>query len=158
LFLLLLTACIIPPTPTVSPLPTPISPLPTESPLPTPPISPLPTAEARLDRSQETEKPELQPEEDEMTLPELLAMLAAGGLLGGIVSFLFERFKWFQNLSPDGRFWVVGVISVGLPVLATALILYVPAEVWAALEPFWQAVFAGGSAWLGGQFVHKRLK
>ena len=56
-------------------------------------------------------------------------------ILGGIIAFLFERFQWFQRLSENARFWVIGAFSIGLPVIATALILYVPAEVWVVLEP-----------------------
>ncbi len=93
-----------------------------------------------------------------MTLRETMAALAAGGVvLGGIMSFLFERFEWFQKLSSKARFWTIGGLSIGLPVAAVALNQYVPAEWWAWLEPFWQAAFAGGASWLGGQFVHRYI-
>ena len=90
------------------------------------------------------------------SLPGVLSALAAGGaVLGGIISFLFERFKWFQSLSGNARFWVVGALSVGLPVGAMTLVINVPPDVWVILEPYWQAMFAGGTAWLGSQIVHK---
>jgi len=133
-------------------------PTPTEmvSPVPTPPVSPLPTPEAA---AFDVEYKNFVKEDNQMSLLEVLGAIAAGGaVLGSVISFLFERFKWFQKLSADARFWVVGAISIGLPVIATALILYVPADVWVALEPFWKAIFAGGTAWLGSQLVHRVLK
>lgn len=91
-----------------------------------------------------------------MTLRETMAALATGGaVLGGILSFLFERLGWFQALTGKARFWIIGALSVGLPVLAVATVQYVPVEWWAFLEPFWQAAFAGGAAWLGGQVIHR---
>ena len=88
----------------------------------------------------------------------VLAFLAGGGGLGAITAFVFERFKWFQKLTPDAKFWTIGAISIGIPSVATALLLYVPPEVWAALQPFWLAVVGGGAFWLSSQFSHKRLK
>lgn len=129
-----------------------IDPTPPVSPLPTPPVSPL---VGRLGEKSQA----ILMEENQMSLYDTLGTLAAGGaILGGIIAFLFERFQWFQNLTGEARFWTIGAISVGLPVVATALILYVPAEVWVTLEPFWKAVFAGGTIWLGSQLVHKLTK
>lgn len=93
-----------------------------------------------------------------MTLVELFTTLAAGGLVGGIIAFLAERFEWFQGLTSKARFWLIGAISIGLPLIAQALLLNVPAEFWAMLEPYWQAALAGGTAWLGSQLVHKFLQ
>lgn len=94
-----------------------------------------------------------------MSLLEALGTIAAGSaVLGSIIAFLFERFHWFQKLGTDAKFWMIGALSIGLPVVATALVLYVPPEVWVTLEPFWKAIFAGGTAWLGSQVAHKLLK
>ena len=141
---LILVACIVDPTPPVSPLPT-------------PPVSPLAVNRAVGGLGEKSQT--ISMEENQMSLYDTLGTLAAGGaILGGIIAFLFERFQWFQNLTGEARFWTIGAISVGLPVVATALILYVPADVWVTLEPFWKAVFAGGTIWLGSQIVHKLTK
>lgn len=165
LFVLLLSACGTPtPTQTTSP--------PTETPIvvtvisppPTPTIeSPLPTPEDSENRapSAGVEKPQTM-EENQMfntsnlSLPDMLAAIATGGsVLGVIISFLFEQFSWFQALTGKARFWTIGALSIGLPVAATALILYVPASVWDALKPFWMAAFAGGTTWLSSQLAHR---
>ena len=88
-------------------------------------------------------------------LTEVLTMLASGIGVGAVVAFLFEKFKWFQNLTPNGRFWVVFGISVGLPVVATVLLQFVPAPAWAMIEPYWKAVATGFLIWAGSQLVHK---
>jgi hypothetical protein len=94
------------------------------------------------------------------TLKGAFAIIAAGAV-GGIIAFLFERFKWFQNLQGDARFWVVFGLSVGLPVLAQVALQYVPDEVWSFLEPYWQSIALGFLAFLGSQAAHlvdQRLK
>lgn len=132
-------------------------------PTPTPPPSvlPSPTASPLLlpELSQNESVVRVSPEEDnQMSLVELLSTLAAGGLLGGIIAFLAERFEWFQGLSSKAKFWLIGGISIGIPLIAQALLLNVPAEFWQSLEPYWRAALAGGTVWLGSQLVHKYLK
>jgi hypothetical protein len=92
------------------------------------------------------------------TLTEVLARIAAGLMAGVILAFLFERFAWFQKLSPDAKWWVVFGVQIGLPVVATALLQFVPASVWAALEPYWQAIALGFVAWIGSQVAHRQDK
>ena len=68
--------------------------------------------------------------------------------------FLFERFKWFQNLSSDAKWWVIFGLSLGLPLLAQVLLQFVPADVWAMLEPYWRALASGFLTWAGSQAAH----
>jgi hypothetical protein len=89
------------------------------------------------------------------SLVEFLKLLASGVIVGPAIAFLFERFKWFQNLSSDGRFWVVFALSIGLPMLGTVLLQFVPANVWATLEPFWAALATGVMIWVGSQLAHR---
>ena len=90
----------------------------------------------------------------------VLTLLAQGIGVGGVLAFLFERVRWFQNLQGDAKWWTILVISVGLPLAARLLVQFVPADVWAAIEPYWQTLAAGFLVWLGSQLMHlleKRL-
>jgi len=80
--------------------------------------------------------------------------LVAAGAVGGIVAFLFERFKWFQVLSGDARWWVIMGMSLGLPLLAQVALQFVPESVWALLEPYWHSVALGFLAFIGSQVAH----
>jgi len=88
-------------------------------------------------------------------LIEVIKLLASGVGVGAVLSFLFERFLWFQKLSSDARWWVVFGTSVGLPVLAQVALQFVPADAWAVLEPYWYSLAAGFLAWAGTQLAHK---
>lgn len=95
-----------------------------------------------------------EPPADVPTLTDALALLAAG-FSGGIVSFLLERTKWFDGLSSDRKWWLTFVLTLGLPVVAQVLLLVVPPEVWAQLEPLWRALALGFVGWLGSQVTHR---
>jgi MFS family permease len=87
--------------------------------------------------------------------------LVAAGSVGGIISFVFERFKWFQKLTGDARWWTIFGFSVGLPLLAQVALQYVPVEAWEFLEPYWVAVALGFLAFISSQGAHlveKRLQ
>jgi hypothetical protein len=92
------------------------------------------------------------------SLVEFLRLLASGVIVGPAIAFLFERFKWFQNLSSDGRFWVVFALSIGLPLLGATLLQFVPADVWTQLDPFWNALATGVLIWVGSQLAHRFAK
>jgi hypothetical protein len=89
------------------------------------------------------------------SLVEFLKLLASGVIVGPFIAFLFERFLWFQNLSSDGRFWVVLALSLGMPLLGTALLQFVPADVWVKLEPYWVAIATGAMIFVGSQLAHR---
>jgi MFS family permease len=89
------------------------------------------------------------------SLVEFLQMLASGIIVGPAIAFLFERFEWFQKLSGSARFWVILALSVGLPVLGTALLQLVPADIWAQLQPYWAALATGITIWIGTQVAHR---
>ena len=92
-----------------------------------------------------------------MEIPNLvtvLTMLATGVGVGAVLAFLFEKIVWFQNMEPKIKWWVVLVLSIGLPIVARLLIQLVPADVWALLEPYWQSIAAGFLIWAGSQAWH----
>lgn len=86
--------------------------------------------------------------------------LVAAGLLSSTISILLEKAKWFQNLSGEARFRVTMLITGLVPALATALLTYVPAFVWEAMDPYWFAILAGLGGLTGitgGQAAHRAL-
>ncbi len=88
-------------------------------------------------------------------LVEIVTMLASGVGVGAVLAFLFEHFSFFQQLSPDAKWWLVFGASLGLPLVAEVALQFVPAEVWAVLQPYWQAVALGFVTWAGSQVAHK---
>ena len=92
--------------------------------------------------------------QDIPSLVEAVGMLASGAAVGAVISFLAERLGLFQNLSPKAKQAVMFVLSLGLPLGAMLLLQYIPADTWATLEPYWQAVATGFLIWLGSQVTH----
>lgn len=88
------------------------------------------------------------------SLIQVVEMLATGLGGGVILSFLFEHFKWFENLPSGAKFWLVFGVTVGLPLVARMLIQIIPADTWAVLEPYWRALALGFLAWLGSQVAY----
>jgi len=89
------------------------------------------------------------------SLPSVLAMLASGVGVGAVLAFMFEKIEWFQSLPSNARWWVILGLSIGLPVAAQAALQFVPAQIWAAIEPYWKAVATGFLIWAGSQLAHK---
>lgn len=87
-------------------------------------------------------------------LVEVLRMLAQGIGVGAVTAFLFEKFKWFQAMGTETKWWTILGISMGLPILAEVALQFVPVDVWALLEPYWMAIASGFLAWAGSQGVH----
>jgi len=88
------------------------------------------------------------------SLVEVLAMLAQGLGTGAILAFLFENFGWFQRLEGQAKWWFVFGVSIVLPLLAQVALQFVPADVWAMLEPYWKALALGFLSWAGSQVAH----
>lgn len=89
------------------------------------------------------------------TLTEVISLLAAGGGAGAILSFLFEHFAFFQSLTSKAKWWLVFLTTILLPVVATAVLQFMPADVWSALQPYWASLAAGFVVWGGTQIAHK---
>jgi hypothetical protein len=87
-------------------------------------------------------------------LTDVLAMLASGVGVGAVIAFLFEKIAWFQGLSPSAKWWTILVLSIGLPVVATVALQFIPPDVWVKVEPYWRAVATGFLIWAGSQAFH----
>lgn len=84
-------------------------------------------------------------------LATVLRLLAEGGAVGVILSWLLENVPAFQRLSADQKRWGTLGLSLLLPLLAEVLLQYVQAATWAALTPFWLALARGFVSWAGTQ-------
>jgi hypothetical protein len=87
-------------------------------------------------------------------LTDVLAMLASGVGVGAVIAFLFENIAWFKGLSPSAKWWTILLLSVGLPVLATVALQFIPPPVWILIQPYWNAVATGFLIWAGSQAFH----
>ena len=89
------------------------------------------------------------------TIVEFLRNVAAGAWAPVLIAFLLEHVQAFQKLQAEVKKWTVLGLFVVLPLVATALLQFVPAEVWASVEPFWNALALGFAAWVASQAAHK---
>lgn len=102
--------------------------------------------------------PPVQEEEPTGAVPAFLLKLAGGMGLGVLFSFLAEEVVWFQKLTPDQKKWTFRLLSLLIPVAATALLQNVPQAWWDFLEPYWVAGGMGLAALGAGIFTHKLMK
>ncbi len=99
------------------------------------------------------------PEPPALTNPQdllgALGWLAAGGAAPAI-SLLLSKQKWFNAIAnPQAKVWIVMSGVVGLPLLAKALVDFVPATVWGTVQPWWAvAVAAFEIGWPLSQVTH----
>ena len=84
-------------------------------------------------------------------LVDMLSLLASGVGAGVVLAFLADKCAWFQALPGEKKNALIMALSLGLPVLAQLLLQFVPAGVWAALQPYWSALAAGFVGWAGSQ-------
>lgn len=89
-----------------------------------------------------------------MELQEFLLWMAGGLGASFIVSYLAERWEWFQTLSKDAKQLYSTVASAVLAILAYVTYTYVPAEVWVVLSPYWQIIVGVVTVNYGTQVFH----
>jgi len=91
-------------------------------------------------------------------LVDIVGIIARGGFIGAIISFMLEKSGWFQSISTGAKYWITFGLCLGLPFLAALAMQFIPVSVWAVLEPYWQALAAGFGVWLATQLVHNAYK
>jgi len=91
------------------------------------------------------------------SLFDTIGLLAGGAGVGTIIAFLFEKLGFFQSLTANAKYWLIFGLSVGLPVAARAALQFIPEDVWAVMEPWWQSVALGFMGWAGSQLAHKLI-
>lgn len=89
-----------------------------------------------------------------LTIPEFLMWIAGG--LGStlIVSYIAERWVWFQSLRSEVKKVYSTAFASVLSLLAFAVYTYVPAEFWVMLSPWWQIVLGVITVNYGMELFH----
>jgi len=80
-------------------------------------------------------------------------ILYAGGAVM-IVSWVAERWPWFQALASDVKKILSITVSCALALGGYALLLYVPPEFWVQIDPWIKLVLGVASSYGIGQVVH----
>ena len=76
------------------------------------------------------------------SLNELIKWLVYSGGAVVLVSWLLDQIPAFLALPSKVKYWVALVLSVAVSLIFYALLVYLPAETWAALDP-WFLVASG---------------
>ncbi len=87
-------------------------------------------------------------------LPQVLELLAGpvGWVaLGTLLSMWLAHWEWYNAQVEAIKRLLPVVLSASLSIAARLLLLYVPAEVWEALAPYWFIVMGTALTWLGSQ-------
>lgn len=94
-----------------------------------------------------------------MDLKAFLGLLAGGTVISTVLSFMAERWAWFQRLSPRGRWWLVVAVCFGLPLVGwgggVGMGYITPPVVWQGwVESVFAELVIGGTAWISTQCGH----
>lgn len=92
---------------------------------------------------------------------EFLTWLFSGVGAIAVISYIAERSKWFNDLDTETKKTYKAVASTLVALAAYALSVYVPAEVWVVLDPYWKVIVAVISLNYGVEVFHafdKKLK
>jgi len=94
-----------------------------------------------------------------MVLPEtfkdFLSLIGSPVFIGVILSVILVRWAWFVNLSNKAKFWIVGGVSIFLPILSRALTLYLPVGMVDFIEQWFPTVVIGMGIWMSSQVWNK---
>ena len=89
------------------------------------------------------------------TFKEFLSLIGSPVFIGIILSFVFVRWAWFVNLSSKAKFWIVGGISIFLPIASRALTLYLPVGIVEFVEQWYPTLVIGMGVWTSSQVWNK---
>jgi len=89
------------------------------------------------------------------TFKEFLSLIGSPVFIGIILSFVLVRWTWFVNLSSKLKFWLVGAVSLLLPIASKAALLYLPAGFVDFIEFWWPTVVIGMGVWTTSQVWNK---
>lgn len=88
-----------------------------------------------------------------MSLNEFLVWLSSGGSIV-FVSWIAERWAWFQSLGKEAKQWFIYGSSVILSFVAYSVVTFVSPEVLAQLAPFFTILSATFVSVFLGQAFH----
>ena len=91
-------------------------------------------------------------------LPAFLIWIAMGGGASAIVSWLCERWPWYQAQPSDRKSLYMLLATAVLAILAKVLVDYLPADIIAAATPYIAILVSIVSVWATGQGFHMLQK
>jgi len=77
-----------------------------------------------------------------MEFQEFLVWLSGGLGASLVVSYLAERWAWFQYQLPSNKILLKTVAASVLAVVAYLVYTHVPVDFWSLIDPYWQIVLA----------------
>lgn len=92
------------------------------------------------------------------TIQEFLQMLAGPvgwGILGAFVSVACSKWPWFEQQESEIKQAIVIALSALSSMLSHVAYVYIPADVLAAIGPYWIILYGTIGTWTGGQVVHR---
>ncbi len=107
----------------------------------------------------ESEPPAFPPEAGQ-DLRVFLALVASGGLswfIGASLSYIFEEIERYQALAPQVKRWISVTASVGLPILALALLQSLPDGFFDAVNPYWGTLVTAVVGLVGNKYTYRAV-
>lgn len=93
-----------------------------------------------------------------MEIPQNLAALflfiASPVVVGGVVSFVFEKLQLGDNIDPRGKFLLNAIISMIMVLISQGLIHYIPSELVRQIDPIYAQVISLLLAVYSNQATH----
>jgi len=89
------------------------------------------------------------------TFKDFLTMIGSPIFIGVVLSVLLVRWAWFVNLTDKVKFWIVGGVSIILPIVSRALVLYLPTGAVDFIEQWYPTVIIGLGVWMSSQVWNK---
>lgn len=90
-----------------------------------------------------------------LSLTDFILWLTTSAGTSAVLSFLFERWAYFQAQSAKLKPWIMYGASLAVALAAYAVIVFVPADVIATLQP-WFLIAAGVTVpFVATQIAHK---
>jgi len=86
---------------------------------------------------------------------EFLVFIGSPTFIGVIVSVVLVKWAWFVNLESQIKFWIVGGVSVLLPIISRALIIYLPAGALEFINEWYPTIVIGMGVWVSSQVWNK---
>lgn len=90
-----------------------------------------------------------------MSITDFLSWLFSGIGASLVVSYIVERWGWFQLQSFDVKRLLTTISASALAIIAFVVFTYVPSGFWVTISPYWQIIVAIVATNYGTQMFHK---
>ena len=89
-----------------------------------------------------------------MDLHEFLTWLTSSAGATALFSFVAQRWPGWADVAPATQGWIHLGASMGIGLLAYAVLVFAPPDVLAVLAPWFQVVYGLAAAWVANQVAH----